>query len=129
MHVSLSLPALVVDDSGIMTLITSRILKALGIRTVDTAETAERALEMAGEKSYGLIVSDLHMKPVSGMEMLRRLKSDPRTTSVPVIVVSGDPMTSAMASAHDAGAAGYVMKAPTPGELRERLEAAIRAVS
>jgi CheY-like chemotaxis protein len=69
------------------------------------------------------------MKPMSGMEMLRRLKSDPRTTSIPVIMVSGDPMSSAMASAHNAGAAGYVMKAPTPGELRERLEAAIRTVA
>ncbi len=127
MRVNLFLPALVVDDSGTMTSITSRILGTLGFPAVDTAETAQDALDLARERSYGLIISDLHMKPMGGIEFLHHLKADPKTSSVPVIMLSGDPLASAMASVQKAGAAGYVMKAPTPGALREGLEAAIRA--
>ena len=126
MKVNRSLPALVIDDFNSVSSITARVLKAIGFHRVDTAETGASALEMAQRQSYGLVISDLHMKPMGGLELLRRMKADGRTSSVPIIVLTGDPLASAAENAKQAGAFAVVTKPPTPGELRERLEKAIR---
>jgi two-component system chemotaxis response regulator CheY len=87
-----SLPVLVVDDFKSVASIAARVLNEIGFEKVDTAETGAEALEKAQTKRYGLIVSDLHMKPMSGTELIRRLKSDARTSSVQTIVLTGDPL-------------------------------------
>ena len=129
MHLNHALPALVVDDFVSMTSITARVLNAMGFCTVETAQTGAKALEMAREKEYGLVVCDLHMKPMSGMDLLRQMKSDSRTASIPFIVLSGDPMDAVVSGAKQAGACGFVLKPPSPGLLRERLEDAIRTAA
>lgn len=99
----------------------------MGFHQVDIAETGEEALRLAQTRPYGLIVSDLHMKPMSGITLLHRIKADARTTSIPVLILTGDTLSSAAKSARDAGAIAVVEKPPTPGELRARLEEAIGA--
>ena len=121
MNLNPTLPALVVDDFSSVSSITARILRALGFHHVDTAQTGEEALGMVRDKSYGLIVSDLHMKPVSGLDLLRRIKADRLTSAVPVVILTGDPLASAAESAKRAGAFAVLGKAPSPGELREKL--------
>jgi two-component system, chemotaxis family, chemotaxis protein CheY len=121
MHVNPCHPALVVDDFKSVSSITARVLNAMGFSSVDIAETGEEALEMARTRFYGLIVSDLHMKPIGGVDLLRRLKRDRRTSSTPVIILTGDPLTSAAKTARQAGASAVVEKPPSPGELSARL--------
>jgi two-component system chemotaxis response regulator CheY len=119
------LPALVVDDFRNNAAIAARVLNQMGFKEVDTAETGQEALAKARIKRYGLIVSDLHMKPMSGAELIWHLKSDPRTASIPTIVLTGDPLEGTKLPARQAGATSFVQKPPTPGMLRDRLEAAI----
>jgi len=119
-----SLPALVVDDFKSVASIAARVLNAIGFEEVETAETGAEALEKARNKRYGLIVSDLHMKPMSGTELISRLRSDARTSSVPTIALTGDPLESASA-ARQAGAKSVVLKPSSPGTLRNLLKEAI----
>ena len=121
-----ALPALVVDDFKSVASVAARVLNQIGFARVDTAETGAEALAKVHSKNYGQIVSDLHMKPMSGIELVRRLKSDPRTSSVPTIVLSGDPLDAASSAAKQAGATSFVLKPPSPGALRTLLQDAIQ---
>ena len=121
-----SLPALVVDDFKSNASIAARVLNQIGFAEVDTAETGAEALEKAQRRLYGLIVSDLHMKPMSGTELIWWLKSDARTSTVPTIVLSGDPLDATFLAAKQAGATSFVLKPPSPGTLQKLLQDAIQ---
>ena len=121
-----SLPALVVDDFKSVASVAARILNQIGFTEVDTAETRSEALEKASSKRYALIVSDLHMKPMCGAELIWRLRSDARTSSVPTIALSGDPLDATLSAAKQAGATSFVLKPPSPGSLRKLLQDAIQ---
>jgi CheY-like chemotaxis protein len=123
------LPALVVDDFKSVASVAARVLHEIGFESVDTAETGVEALEKAQSKRYGLIVSDLHMKPMSGTELIWRLKSDARTSSIPTIVLTGDPLDATSAAAKQAGATSFVLKPPSPGMLLKLLQDAIRELA
>lgn len=110
MRLNRSLPALVVDDFSSVCSVVARVLTTMGFQTVDSAQTGEDALALAQSRRYGLVVSDLHMKPVSGVDFLYRMKADPRMTSIPVIILTGDPLLSAAKSAKAAGAIAVVDK-------------------
>ena len=125
MIVNSLLPVLVVDDFKNNAVIAARVLKLMGFKEVDTAETGEEALCKAKNKRYGLIISDLHMRPMSGAELILNLKSNPHTASIPTIILTGDPLEEKKLPARQAGATCFVQKPPTPGMLRDLLEAAL----
>jgi two-component system chemotaxis response regulator CheY len=101
----------------------------MGFREIDAVHTGPEALAKVQNKRYGLIVSDLHMKPMDGAELLWHLKSHVRTSSIPVIVLTGDPLGSSQEAARQLGASSFVMKASSPGMLEGRLEEAIGQLS
>jgi signal transduction histidine kinase/CheY-like chemotaxis protein len=68
------------------------------------------ALELARELHPVLILLDLHLPDMSGEEALRRLKSDPATASIPVVVLSADVTPGRIERILDAGAVGYLAK-------------------
>ena len=67
-------------------------------------------LELARQHAVDLILLDLHLPDVPGEEVLRRLRSDPATQNVPVIIVSADASHSTLTRLLDAGASGYLTK-------------------
>jgi CheY-like chemotaxis protein len=68
------------------------------------------ALELARELQPVLILLDLHLPDMSGEEALRRLKADPETASIPVVVLSADVTPGRIDRILDAGAVGYLSK-------------------
>ncbi len=93
------------DDSGAAHLIHSQLTSA-GYEVV-LCDKAQRALELAAEKQPSAITLDVIMKPVSGWEILSKLKTDPRTAAIPVIIVTvvDQPSTGALLGADD-----YIVK-------------------
>jgi CheY-like chemotaxis protein len=79
--------------------------------TVITAADGEEALNLARTEPVDLIFLDLIMPKVQGFEVLRGLKEDPATSSIPVIVLSNLSQESDVRQALEAGAAGYLVKA------------------
>jgi len=69
----ISKPILIVDDEKNIRLTLSMALEALGVE-VDSAEDGEEALAKLKEKEFGLILLDLHMPGVDGMEVLRQVR-------------------------------------------------------
>jgi diguanylate cyclase (GGDEF)-like protein len=116
---------LVVDDSPLMHRLLAGHLAEEGC-AVRGALGPQEALADARANPPDLILLDLIMAGGCGYELLQRLKGDPRTADVPVIVVSGTSDVRGKVRAFDYGAIDYVVKPFDRTELRARVRSALR---
>ena len=98
-----STPILVVDDYATMVRIIRNLLKQIGFENVDDASNGEQALEKIKTKSYGLIFSDWNMEPMSGIELLHKVRADPLTANIPFIMVTSESRIGVQLVPVDAG--------------------------
>lgn len=118
---------LVVDDMMTMRKIVSRCLKECGLTNVtevDDGATAWPALELAAQtgKPFELVISDWNMPKMQGIELLKKVRSNPLTKSVPFIFITAEAEKDQVVAAIQLGASNYVTKPFTPATLREKLE-------
>lgn len=113
---------LVVDDEAAMRRALATNLKVRGYR-VDLAESGERALELAAHHHPDLVILDLGLPGIDGVEVIRGLRG---WTEVPIIVLSARDGEHDKIEALDAGADDYVTKPFGIGELLARVRAALR---
>jgi PAS domain S-box-containing protein len=97
------------DNLSNMRLI-ERIVKKRPAVNLITAMQGQMGLEMAREHQPGIILLDLHLPDMPGQEVLRRLREDPRTATIPVIVLSADANPRQVAKLLAAGAQDYLTK-------------------
>jgi diguanylate cyclase (GGDEF)-like protein len=93
---------------------------------VVTAADGAEALQIARDEHPDLVLMDLFMPKVDGLEALERMRSDPSTAEVPVIFVSARGEASVKARALDLGAVDYLQKPFSDRELRARVERTLR---
>ncbi len=115
---------LVVEDNVDMRLFLERTLQPHF--RVRTAANGEEGLAAAREWMPDLVLSDVAMPRLDGLEMCRRLKADTRTRNIPVILVSARPGKAAALEGFAAGADDYVVKPFSSPELVARVSAQIR---
>lgn len=127
MAVEASVPVLVVDDYQTMLRIMRHLLNQAGFETVDEASDGEEALARMRERQYGLVISDLHMAPVDGLELVRQAKADEALRATPIMLVSADEMPENVTAAREAGAAAYVVKPFDAATLKARIAAVLAA--
>lgn len=115
--------AIVVDDSRAVRMILARTLQDLGFEVREAANGRE-ALELLADGGAGvrLVLADWNMPEVNGLELVRRLRQDPRLASLPVVMVTTETELDQMAAALAAGANEYVMKPFTRDILIEKLQ-------
>ena len=116
---------LLADDDKMMQEVVSRLLNARGWR-VSTADDGLCALEEIARQVPDVILLDLNMPRLCGRELLSRLRRDPRTALVPVIILSGENSPQEKAAEFDIGADDYICKPFDAGELASRIEGAAR---
>lgn len=116
---------LVIDDSPeIHTLLDVR-LRPEGLR-IEHASGALEGLSRAATLVPDLILLDVEMPEMGGMEVCSRLKGDPLTSMIPVIFLTGAESVDVKVRGFDLGAVDYVTKPFNPAELRARVRAALR---
>lgn len=115
---------LVVDDDGSNRDLLCRRLQHQG-HDVTTADSGEKVFEILQAASFDLILLDLIMPRMNGIEVLERLKSDERTRDVPVIMISGLSEVDAVIRCVEAGAEDYLPKPFNLVLLRARINAAL----
>ncbi len=120
-------PILVVDDFSTVVRIFKTLLKQAGFDHVDGAADGEEALARMKERDYGLVISDWHMAPVNGLDLLRRTRSDEQLSKVPFIMVSAESSPEKMAEAKAEGAAAYLVKPFDAMTLKARIHTALAA--
>jgi two-component system chemotaxis response regulator CheY len=125
MAVSRSMNVLVVDDYKTMIRIVRGLLEQLDFRNVDEAMDGPTALQRLQEKEYGLILSDWNMAPMTGIDLLRTVRAEPRTKAIPFIMVTAEAKTENVVAAKQAGASNYVIKPFTLDMLKQKLTAVL----
>jgi two-component system, chemotaxis family, chemotaxis protein CheY len=110
MSESAALPILVVDDYGTMVRIIKNLLKQIGYEDVDDAPNGEAALEKIRSKRYGLVISDWNMEPMTGFELLQKVRADSANADTPFIMVTAESKTDNVLAARKAGVNNYIVK-------------------
>jgi two-component system chemotaxis response regulator CheY len=124
-----SMPILVVDDYQTMVRIIRNLLKQIGYENVDEASNGQAALEMIQNKRYGLVISDWNMEPMTGFELLQRVRSDPARTDVPFIMVTAESKTDNVVAARKAGVNNYIVKPFNAAMLKAKMDAVFSAAA
>jgi CheY-like chemotaxis protein len=106
---------LIVDDSMISRQMLSKYLAPKGY-SIDTAASGEEALEKIPQGSFDVVILDLLMPGISGLEVLERLSRE--HSKPPVIVLSADIQDSTRKKALVLGARRFLTKPPRPEELQ-----------
>jgi len=117
---------LVVDDEPQVLELVRCLLEEEG-HEVSTAAGGAEALDLIGLSRPDLVILDLMMPGMSGEEVCARLKADPSTCDIPVVVLTGKRSESAAVNSFELGAADYVRKPFGPKELIARVEARLKA--
>jgi len=109
------------DDDDILQLIVFRLERS-GY-TVLQASDGEEALALALENRPDLAVLDVQMPKMDGFELTRRLRAEPATSRIPIIVLTARVQDADVQEGFDAGADDYLRKPFSPQELRARVQA------
>src|SRR5271169_2697530 len=117
------LDVLIVDDSAAIRKILQRVLRQtdLPIGTIFEAGDGCEALAALKLKGVGLILSDIDMPNMDGLELVSQLKANETWMKVPVIMVSTEGSQAKVLEAVEKGAAGYVRKPFTADQIKEKL--------
>jgi CheY-like chemotaxis protein len=111
---------LVVDDEFGMRMLVRACLGRTGAYEVVEARSGEEALELAAQSVFELILMDIRMPGIGGLEACRQLKASEATRGIPVVFVSAWSSLQDQLAAEEAGASGFI---PKPFGLRELLQA------
>lgn len=126
LHAQRGLRVLVVDDSRTIVAALSHMLSQNGYET-RSAEDAETALAMASEDPPDLIFLDIVLPGMSGFSALRKLRRNPATEAVPVIMISGNPQAVEEFYLKKIGADGFMKKPFGRYEVFSRIERLVSA--
>jgi len=125
MAVDKSMGVLVVDDYRTMVRIVRGLMAQLGFTNVDDATDGPTALALIRANDYGLILSDWNMAPMTGLELLKAVRADPRTRATPFVMVTAEAKTENVVAARQAGVNNYIIKPFNLAVLRQKLTAVL----
>jgi CheY-like chemotaxis protein len=90
---------------------------------VEEAETGERALERATRKpEIDLMLLDLHLPGIDGIEVLKRVRANPQTRGLPIVILTSSRERADIETAYEFGANSFVSKSETPELMFQRLK-------
>jgi two-component system chemotaxis response regulator CheY len=121
---------LIVDDSSVMRKIVERSLRQAGLNpmTVFEAGSGVEGLEVLSGQTVHLILSDINMPSMDGLEFLRQIRSRNLAEGVPVVMITTESSEEHVKQAILAGAQGYIRKPFTAEQVKERVLPLVSAV-
>ena len=123
MSVDTSMPILIVDDYSTMIRIIRNLLRQLGFQNIDDASDGASALAKMRDRTYGLVISDWNMEPMTGYDLLREIRSDPALAKTPFIMVTPESKTENVIAAKKAGVDNYIVKPFNAQTLQHKIQA------
>jgi two-component system chemotaxis response regulator CheY len=123
MPVNKMMPILIVDDYKTMLRIVRGLLNQIGFNNIDEATDGTAAHSLIQQKQYGLVISDWNMEPMSGYELLKKVRSDEKTKTLPFIMVTAESKTDNVIAAKQAGVSNYIVKPFNAETLKMKIEA------
>ena len=117
------LRTLIVDDSSVMRKIVARALQQGGVSIAEILEAGNgsEALEILRNRKVDLVLSDINMPVMDGLEFVRQLQSVENAKGVPVVMITTEGSESHVMQAISCGARGYIRKPFTPDQMKKHV--------
>jgi len=118
-----NLKALIVEDNAHMRSLLRALLNALGVKDISEASNGQMAIELLRERKSDLVLTDLAMKPMDGLEFTRFVRNNDLSPNpfVPIIMISGHTEKYRVEAARDAGVTEFLAKPITAHNLFARV--------
>jgi two-component system chemotaxis response regulator CheY len=118
---------LIVDDSAVMRKIVERSLRQAGVdlEAVIEAGSGVDALSLVETNTFDLILSDINMPHMDGIEFLRQVRRVEQAKTIPVLMITTEGSEAKVMEAISLGAKGYIRKPFTAGQVRQQVAEAL----
>jgi len=120
---NLDLRILIVDDFQPMLRIIRNLLSKLGLENVFEASDGSDALQKCETETYDLIISDWHMEPMNGLDLVKALRA--KNNTVPFIMITAETKTENVLAAREVGVDTYIVKPFNAETLRTKIESVL----
>lgn len=119
----MSFNLLIVDDSSSMRAIIKKAIRISGFTLGECCEApdGQKALEVLRSNWVDLVLTDINMPKMNGLELLRAMKEDELLRSIPVVVITTEGSEKRMKECCELGAKGYVKKPFKPEDIKKTL--------
>lgn len=118
---------LIVDDYKTMLRIMRNLLAQLSFSNVEEASNGEDALTKLENDNFGLVISDWNMQPMTGLDLLRRVRTSAKLKHLPFIMVTAESKTENVIAAKQAGVSNYIVKPFNAETLRGKIGSVLAA--
>ncbi len=125
MSVDMNMNILIVDDYKTMLRIIENLLKQLGFKNIIQATDGSEAIKKLREAPVGLVISDWNMQPMTGLQLLKEVRSDDKLKTTPFIMVTAESKTENVVAAKEAGVNNYIVKPFNAETLKQKIVAVI----
>jgi len=117
------LKTLIVDDSSVMRKIVARALQQGGVAIAQVMEAGNgsEALEILRREKVDLVLSDINMPVMDGLEFVRQLRGVENAQGIPVVMITTEGSESHVMEAISCGARGYIRKPFTPDQMKQHV--------
>jgi len=124
-----SIKTLIVDDSSVMRKIVERCLRQAGLDLSQVCEASNgvEALALLNEHQFDLILSDINMPVMDGLELVRSMQGLEKAKGIPVVMITTEGGEKHVTEALSLGAKGYIRKPFTADQVKEHVVPLLRS--
>ena len=128
MSLNKNMRVVIVDDYTTMLRILRNLLRQLEINNVDEANDGDTAYHLMQKNPPDLVISDWNMAPVTGLDLLKRVRADAKLKHIPFIMVTAESKTENVIAAKQAGVSNYIVKPFNADTLRAKIASVFPAM-
>jgi two-component system chemotaxis response regulator CheY len=118
------IPILIIDDYASMRDLLRAMLQYLGLRNI-SEDDGSHALELMRQRDFGLVIANLVMAPMSGLELLRQVRGDARLARLPFVLTTSMPPEALVIAAKELCVDGFLVKPFNAETLRRVISSAV----
>jgi len=118
----LNMKILVVDDFSTMRRIVKNLLRQNGYANIEEAEDGAQAFSKLKNGGFQFVISDWNMPNMDGLELLKKVRSDPELKDLPILMVTAEAEKEKVVTAIQAGVNNYIVKPFTGEVLKEKMD-------
>jgi len=121
MAVDKNMNILIVDDYKTMLRILRNLLRQLNFVNIEEATDGSMALQKLRQQDFGFVISDWNMEPMTGIQLLREVRSDDKLKHLPFIMITAESKSENVIAAKQAGVSNYIVKPFNAETLKNKM--------
>jgi len=125
MAVDKNMSILIVDDYKTMLRILRNLLRQLDFHNIEEATDGSMALQKLRQHKFGLVISDWNMEPMTGIQLLREVRSDDTLKHLPFIMITAESKSENVIAAKEAGVSNYIVKPFNAETLKTKMSSVL----